>query len=196
MKGHLVAEDAAARKQPEKRAPLARWEAIAIDAVGNVIEFWGFKRNQGRVWAFLYLRGEAFSAATIEKQLELSKGGVSMLLRDLERWGVVRRVRATGESAWRYQAETEFVKMVTRVIEERESQFIGRVRADLAEARRLAAEAGEVRSNQLARLEKMAALADHTERALKLFLRTARLDASAMFGIFKEELEEALRRRG
>lgn len=196
MKGHLVADDAAARKQPEKRAPVARWEAIAIDAVGNVIEFWGFKRNQGRVWAFLYLRGEAFSAATIEKQLELSKGGVSMLLRDLERWGVVRRVRAPGESAWRYQAETEFVKMVTRVIEERESQFIGRVRADLAEARRLAGEAGEVVSDQLARLEKMAALADHTERALKLFLRTARLDASAMFGIFKEGLEEALRRRG
>jgi DNA-binding transcriptional regulator GbsR (MarR family) len=196
MKGHLVAEDAVARKQSEKRAPLARWEAIAIDAVGNVIEFWGFKRNQGRVWAFLYLRGEAFSAATIEKQLELSKGGVSMLLRDLERWGVVRRVRAPGESAWRYQAETEFVKMVTRVIEERESQFIGRVRADLAEARRLAGEAGEVVSDQLARLEKMAALADHTERALKLFLRTARLDANAMFGIFKEGLEEALRRRG
>lgn len=196
MKGHLVAEDGAARKQPHKTAPLARWEAIAIDAVGNVIEFWGFKRNQGRVWAFLYLRGEAFSASTIEKQLELSKGGVSMLLRDLERWGVVRRVRAPGESAWRYQAETEFVKMVTRVIEEREGQFIHRVRADLAEARRLASETGEVVSDQLARLEKMAALADHTERALKLFLRTARLDASAMFGIFKEGLEEALRRRG
>lgn len=193
MKGHLVANEPPDR---DKVAPLARWEAIAIDAVGNVIEFWGFKRNQGRVWAFLYLRGEAFSASAIEKQLELSKGGVSMLLRDLERWGVVRRVRAPGQSAWRYQAETEFVKMVTRVIEERETQFIGRVRADLAEARRLAAEAGDVVSAQVGRLEKMAALADHTDRALKLFLRTARLDASAMFGIFKEGLEEALRGRG
>jgi len=194
MKGHLVANQSPHRQ--DRVTPLARWEAIAIDAVGNVIEFWGFKRNQGRVWAFLYLRGEAFSASAIEKQLELSKGGVSMLLRDLERWGVVRRVRAPGQSAWRYQAETEFVKMVTRVIEERETQFIGRVRADLAEASRLAAEAGDVLSAQLARLEKMTALADHTDRALRLFLRTARLDASAMFGIFKEGLEEALRGRG
>jgi len=194
MKGHLVANQSP--HQQDKVTPLARWEAIAIDAVGNVIEFWGFKRNQGRVWAFLYLRGEAFSASAIEKQLGLSKGGVSMLLRDLERWGVVRRVRAPGQSAWRYQAETEFVKMVTRVIEERETQFIGRVRADLAEASRLAAEAGDVLSAQLARLEKMTALADHTDRALRLFLRTARLDASAMFGIFKEGLEEALRGRG
>ena len=97
MKGHLVTNEPS--DQPDKVAPLSRWEAIAVDAVGNVIEFWGFKRNQGRVWAFLYLRGEAFSASAIEKQLELSKGGVSMLLRDLERWGVVRRVRAPGQSA-------------------------------------------------------------------------------------------------
>src|SRR5262249_60763127 len=127
---------------------------------------------------------------------QLSEGGVSMLLRDLERWGVVRRVRAPGQSAWRYQAETEFVKMVTRVIEERETQFIGRVRADLAEASRLADEAGDVLSAQVARLEKKAALADHTDRALKLFFRTPRLDASASFGNFKGGLENALGRRG
>ena len=30
---------------------LAPWEALVVDAVGNVIDFWKFKRNQGRVWA-------------------------------------------------------------------------------------------------------------------------------------------------
>ena len=30
------------------------WVHLALEAVGNVIEFWGFKRNQGRVWAYLY----------------------------------------------------------------------------------------------------------------------------------------------
>ena len=34
---------------PTVEGRLASWEAIAVDAVGNVIEFWGFKRNQGRV---------------------------------------------------------------------------------------------------------------------------------------------------
>ena len=42
---------------PETSPGLPRWESLAIDAVGNVIEFWGFKHNQGRVWAVLYLRG-------------------------------------------------------------------------------------------------------------------------------------------
>ena len=76
-----------------------------MDAVGNVIEFWGFKRNQGRVWALLYLRGEPLTAGEIERELELSKGGVSMLLRDLERWGVIsacaRRARVAGATARR-----------------------------------------------------------------------------------------------
>lgn len=164
---------------------LPHWEAIAIDAVGDVIEFWGFKRNQGRVWALLYLRGEALAAGEIERELGLSKGGVSMLIRDLERWNVIRRERRTGDAAWRYRAETELVRMVTRVIEHREAEFINRIRSEMNEARRLAAESN-ISPQRLMRLEKMAALAEHSERALKLFIRTARLDLGGMFGIFKE----------
>lgn len=195
MRGHHWAEKATRPQPEEKESSLARWEEIAIDAVGNAIEFWGFKRNQGRVWAYLYLRGDALAAGMIEKELGLSKGGVSMLLRDLERWEVVRRVRGPGQAAWRYRAETELVRMVTRVVEQREAQFIGRVGADLVEAQRLAKEEGGVSAQRLARLEKMKILADHTERALKMFLRTARLDVSGMFGILKEGVD-TLRRRG
>ncbi len=165
---------------------LAPWESIAVEAVGNVIEFWGFKRNHGRVWALLYLRGEPYNAAEIERELELSKGGVSMLLRDVERWGVIRRVRVPQDTAWRYEAETDMVRMVTRVIEEREASFIGRISADLEEAKRLAKEGG-VAPERLARLEKMVTLAEQAERAVRLFLKTARLDVHGVLEAFREE---------
>ncbi len=186
MKGYLwtTAKDAASAG--DSPSSLARWEAIAVDAVGNVIEFWGFKRNQGRVWALLYLRDQPFSAGEIEEELALSKGGVSMLIRDLERWGVILRVRAPGDAAWRYRAETDLVRMVSRVIEEREADFITRIRADLEEARRLAGQSGKVPKERLARLERMAQLADRTDKALKLFIKTARLDVGGMFGVFRE----------
>jgi DNA-binding transcriptional regulator GbsR (MarR family) len=160
------------------------WEDIAIDAVGNTIEFWGFKRNQGRVWALLYLRDVTLTAAEIEKELALSKGGVSMLLRDLERWGVVLRVRSPQDASWRYRAETDLLKMARRVIEEREFAFIARVRADLAEARRLARSDPSTPKAKVARLEKMESLAEATEAALKLFLKTSKLDVGSMFGVF------------
>jgi HTH-type transcriptional regulator, glycine betaine synthesis regulator len=164
---------------------LPRWEALTTDAVGNVIEFWGFKHNQGRVWALLYLRGTAMSATQLEDELGLSKGAVSMLVRDLERWGVVLRIRQPGTGAWHYRAETDLVRMVSRVIQEREGAFIARIRADLEEARRLAANAG-VGRERLGRLERIAALALGAERALRVFLRTARLDLSGLLVTFRD----------
>jgi DNA-binding transcriptional regulator GbsR (MarR family) len=188
MKGYLWTGGLeAGRGEAPSNGRLAPWEAIAVDAVGNVIEFWGFKRNQGRVWSLLYLRGEPLTAGEIERELDLSKGGVSMLLRDLERWGVVRRVRLPQDSAWRYGAETDLIRMVSHVVEEREAGFIERIRADLSEARRLAEASGNVPHEHLARLEKMATLAEHVERALRLFVKTARLDVGGILGALREE---------
>jgi DNA-binding transcriptional regulator GbsR (MarR family) len=174
---------------------LPGWESIAVEAVGHVIEFWGFKHNQGRVWALLYLRATAMSANQLEQELGLSKGGVSMLVRDLERWGVVHRVRQPGAGAWHYRSETDLVRMVSRVIEERELAFLSRIRAELAAARRVAAEAPGVGRDRLQRLERMNSVAQAAERALKVFLRTARLDVRTMLATFRDPVA-ALRARG
>ena len=189
MKGYLWTGGVAQAAPEALSSPgtLAPWEAMAVEAVGNVIEFWGFKRNQGRVWALLYLRGEPMTAGEIERELDLSKGGVSMLLRDLERWGVVQRVRQPQDTVWRYGAETDLVRMVTHVIEEREAGFVARIRADLAEARRLAQQAGGVAAERLLRLEKMATLAERVEKAIRLFIRTARLDVGGVLGAFRDD---------
>jgi HTH-type transcriptional regulator, glycine betaine synthesis regulator len=184
MKGYLWPPESPRGAEDHSRLP--RWEAIAVDAVGNVIEFWGFKRNQGRLWAFLYLRAESYSAGQLEKELGLSKGAVSMLIRDLERWGVILRVRTPGEVAWHYRAETDLMKMVSRVIDEREAQFLARIQEDIGEARRLAVQEPGVPKDRLERLERMAALAEQTQRALRLFIKTARLDVGGMFGVFRD----------
>ena len=181
MKGYLWQENST-QEHPQK---LLQWESVAIDAVGNVIEFWGFKRNQGRVWALLYLRDVALTAGEIEKELSLSKGGVSMLTRDLERWGVVLRVRTPGDAAWRYRAETDLLKMARRVIEEREFSFIARIRADLEEARKMAETDPATTKGQIQRLRRMETLAEATEKAIRLFLKTSRLDVGSMFDVFR-----------
>jgi DNA-binding transcriptional regulator GbsR (MarR family) len=181
MKGYLWAPSATSTV----KSVHSGWEAMAIDAVGNVIEFWGFKRNQGRVWALLYLRDAALTAAELEKELALSKGGVSMLIRDLERWGVVLRVRVPGDTSWRYKAEVDLLQMARRVIEEREFSFIARIRADLEEARKLAETDGTVEREKVDRLRKMEAVAEATEKALTIFLKTSTLNVGGMFERFR-----------
>ena len=96
------------------------------DAVGALMEFWGFKRVMGRLWAVLYLIGEPLTAAELCERLAISSGAASMTLADLERWGVVKRSRKPGDRREYFEAETDVWKMVSRVLRERELSQIER----------------------------------------------------------------------
>src|SRR5207237_2888500 len=48
------------------------------DAVGGLMEFWGFKRTMGRIWTTLYLSEDPLSAAALWDRLEISCGAASM----------------------------------------------------------------------------------------------------------------------
>lgn len=105
---------------PAPRTELAPAERIVSDALGRLIEFWGFKRNMGRIWAVLYLAPEPLTARTLRERLKVSVGSVSMTLNELQRWGVVRRVFLDGERQEHFVAENNVWKMVSRVFRERE----------------------------------------------------------------------------
>ena len=95
-----------------------------VEAVGRLIEFWGFKRALGRVWALLYLSHEALSAADVGDKLSMSSGAVSMALSELQVWGVISRVHRPGDRKEYYGAEEDIWKMVTRVLSDRELREI------------------------------------------------------------------------
>jgi DNA-binding transcriptional regulator GbsR (MarR family) len=95
-------------------------EIAVSDVVGRLIEFWGFKRNMGRIWAILYLSPDPLSAEDLRHLLKLSSGAVSMTLSELSRWGIVRKVWVQGERKDFYAAEVQLWRMISRVFNERE----------------------------------------------------------------------------
>lgn len=111
-------------------------QAVA-DAVGKLMEFWGFKRNMGRMWTVLYLSPTELSAAELGEQLSLSAGAVSMTASALARWGVVRKVSKAGERRDYYQPETNIWKMVSRVFRDRELRQIDVAIEAFSTARRI-----------------------------------------------------------
>lgn len=94
------------------------------DAVGALIEAWGFKRNMGRMWAVLYLEDHPLNASELGERLGLSTGSVSMLLTEMQEWGAIKKAWVVGERREHYEAETSIWKMVSRVFRERELQWI------------------------------------------------------------------------
>jgi DNA-binding transcriptional regulator GbsR (MarR family) len=111
------------------------------DAIGALMEAWGFKRNMGRVWALLYLEQTPLSAADIGERLSLSTGAMSMLLTELQQWSVVQKTWVPGERRDYYEAETSIWKMVSRVLRERELPWIRDAAEKFAAADTVLAEA-------------------------------------------------------
>ena len=186
MKGYQRSSTATRDADYEGVGTLSPWEALVVDAVGNVIDFWKFKRNQGRVWALLYLRGRALSALEIQQALGLSKGGVSMLVRELEQWDVIVRNRNPRDDVWSYAAEVDLMKMISRVISERENGMVKSVRDDLAVALEMAKN-DDADPAVVARLRRMKTLADVIDKALAAFLSTARFDVVSAMGVLLED---------
>ncbi|HTP51188.1 MAG TPA: ArsR family transcriptional regulator [Anaeromyxobacteraceae bacterium] len=105
--------------RPQSHA-LTQAELRAADAVGALMELWGFRRQLGRVWTVLFLSERPLPAPELCERLQISTGLLSMSLAELRRWGVVRGVSVRGERKEHYQAETHVWKMVRRVLRERE----------------------------------------------------------------------------
>ena len=103
------------------------WFAEAVSVVGEVIGFWGFKENHGRIWAFLYLNTHPVSTSVIRETLQLSKGATSMLLGELEDWRVILKSDQSIGRERTYVANPNFIEMIVRVIERRESDMLDQV---------------------------------------------------------------------
>lgn len=116
---------AAKQAEPSNSEPLWRDpELEAADAVGRLMEFWGFRRHMGRIWTVLYLSPEPMTTLGLAETLQLSSSGVSLSLAELVRWGAVRKTWRPGERKDFYEAETSVWKLLRRVYERRELNLI------------------------------------------------------------------------
>jgi len=98
------------------------WESerIVSDAIGRLIEFWGFRRNMGRIWTLLYLSVRPLTAKELRERLQLSSGAISMTLAEMGRWGVVQKEWIQGSRCDYFSAEKNLWKMISHVLRERE----------------------------------------------------------------------------
>jgi DNA-binding transcriptional regulator GbsR (MarR family) len=127
-------------RREEEVVSAAHPSALRIaDVVGRLMEFWGFKRNMGRLWCVLYLEREPLSASDLADRLSLSAGAISMTLSELSKWGVVKKAWVPGERRDYYEPETDIWKMVSRVFRERELQQIRAAGDELVDASRVLA---------------------------------------------------------
>jgi DNA-binding transcriptional regulator GbsR (MarR family) len=152
-------------------------ELLSAEAIGDVIEHWGFRKALGRIWTVLYLATEPLSAADLADRLSMSAGAVSTTLTELQRWHVVRRVWKPGERKEFFEAETDFWKMISKVVSERERFLARSVRERLEQSIAIAHDQRSPRGKHVGeRLKKLVAFASVAETVLDSFIQSQRAD--------------------
>src|SRR5512133_1756960 len=178
---------------------LARADLAVADAVGAIMELWGFRRQLGRIWAVLFLSDRPLAAPDLCERLRISTGLLSMSLSELRRWGVVRSIEIPGDRKEHFEAETNVWKLVARVLREREARAVERAlqtferaledaRAALGDPDPAVRAAARFKAK---RLELLSGLSRAALGVLRLLVDSARADAGPL-----KVLSEALGARG
>jgi HTH-type transcriptional regulator, glycine betaine synthesis regulator len=86
---------------------------------GLMARTWGINSSMGELFALLYITGTDWTAEDLRNWLAVSRGNVSMNLRELLAWGVVHRVHRPGERRELFRAETDVWVLFRRILSER-----------------------------------------------------------------------------
>ena len=95
-----------------------------IQGLGRFSSFAGFNKVTGQIYGLLYLNREPLALGQIAEQLDISKGNVSLNVRIMERWGLIRRFNKRGDRRDYYEAETDFWKVIRGILSERDKKEV------------------------------------------------------------------------
>lgn len=90
-----------------------------VEHWGMMARSWGINSTMGELFAVLYITGTDWTADALREWLQVSRGNVSMNLRELMSWGVVHKVHRSGERREFFRAETDVWTLFRHILTER-----------------------------------------------------------------------------
>jgi DNA-binding transcriptional regulator GbsR (MarR family) len=90
-----------------------------VEHWGLMARAWGINSTMGELFALLYITGTDWNAEDLRHWLGVSRGNVSMNLRELLSWGVVHKVHRAGERRELFRAETDAWTLFRKILRER-----------------------------------------------------------------------------
>ncbi len=153
---------------------LTEAQKLGIETCGRIAKFWGFTPSMGRTFGLLYLSPEPLAQADIQRRLGISAGNASMTLAGLVTWGVAHKVPRSGRRRDLYRSETDFWKMISGVLNQRERKEI---RTAIQTVKRALKAAEREKSDQMTeRLRQLQRICELGETMLDMLLGDLTLD--------------------
>jgi DNA-binding transcriptional regulator GbsR (MarR family) len=158
-----------------------------IESWGTLGALWGINRSIARIQALLLVSSEPLQLDQIADRLAISRGNVSMSLKELCSWGVVHRANQHGDRRDYFSAETDSWTMLFKIARERKKREFDPAISSLREILETADILAPSVRTRLVELERILATVD---RVMQVILSDEH-KGKQLFGFFSDLLLRA-----
>jgi DNA-binding transcriptional regulator GbsR (MarR family) len=150
-------------------------EKLALK-VGSFMEYWGFKKVHGQIWTHLFLSRTPLDATTLGKRLGVSKGLVSLAVKDLLQYQVIQKSSKGLKRTVYLVANPQVYKVICGVLMQRERKILEEVLGQVRELREHPGPGSEMVSPE--RLEELESMTETAKDFVDLLI-ASELDFAA-----------------
>jgi DNA-binding transcriptional regulator GbsR (MarR family) len=97
------------------------------ELIGEFIQYWGFKKVQGRIWAYLYLMDTPLSTRHLCELLKISNSLVSISVAELMKYRVISEAGKGPNGVLLYLANPEIGSVIAGVLRNREQKLLSQI---------------------------------------------------------------------
>ena len=144
------------------------------EAVGQFIDYWGFRSVHGQIWCVLWLAKRPLCVIEISKVLNLSKALISPALVQLEDYGLMVQVGSMDSRKKFYQAVPDVMPTIQKILQQRERTMLDTA---AIRAKRLQSTSPTILDQN--RLDKLQSMVQSAKQGLELILMLNFLDPAA-----------------
>lgn len=108
--------------KPQKQLPSELFQLEKV--VGEFMHYWGFKAIHGRIWTHLFVSSSPLDSLELMRRLQVSKGLMSLALRDLLDYDVILSDHVGKHGTTFYKANPDIIKVISNVLKKRELEML------------------------------------------------------------------------
>jgi DNA-binding transcriptional regulator GbsR (MarR family) len=162
-------------------SPLSPLVSSFVSHFGEMGSRWGINRTVGQIYALIFVSSQALNADDIAEGLEFSRSNVSMGLKELQAWRLVRLRHQTGDRREYFDAPADAWEIFRTLAEERRRREI---EPTLSMLRNALLEQATTESDRFAQ-ERMKSMHDLIELMTNWFEDVQRMDQKTLSQLMK-----------
>ena len=134
-------------QKPKKTLPSELFQLE--QSVGEFMHYWGFKAIHGRIWTHLFISTSALDSLELMIRLRVSKGLMSLALRDLLDYNVIVSDHVGKHGTTFYKANPEIINVISNVLRKRELQMLKKTHQSAINLKNVLSKNVKISSTQL-----------------------------------------------